>query len=185
MKNRLFWIFWMILSVAHVSLWGQTGLTTTSTGTPLAAYRAFFHQVQYLESEAQKATLTESLELRAWHQKQIGLTVQEAAQLRQIATIHVAAINALDEAASRIIQIQRSQFPGGKLESKDSLPPPPPALAQLQKQRDDLTMSHVQNLQATLSAQSFANLDPWIKANFRQEGAKPNVVRPAPQGANQ
>lgn len=178
---------WIIALVAHAVLWGQAGLGTTTTGTPLAAYRAFFHQVQYLESEAQKATLTESADLRAWHQKQIGLTVQEAAQLRQIAAIHAAAINALDEAASRIIQSQRSQFPGGRLNSKESLPPPPPALAQLQKQRDALTMSHVLNLQATLSAASFAKLDPWIKANFRQDGAKPRPALPAPgpQGAKQ
>jgi hypothetical protein len=127
----------------------------------LAVYRAFFHQVQHLESEAQKATLTESIELRAWHQKQIGLTAQEAAQLKQIAAIHLAAIKAVDEAASRIIEAQRSQFPGGRLASPNSLPPPPPVLAQLQKQRDDLTTAHVQGLQAALSAASFAKLDPF------------------------
>jgi hypothetical protein len=140
---------------------------------------------EFLEDEAQKATLTESTALRAWHQKQLGLTAQDATQLRQIAATHVAALKGLEEAASRIIEAQRSQFPGGRLASPNSLPPPPPGLAQLQKQRDDLTTAHVQGLQAALSAASFAKLDPWIKANFKQQGAKPGVPRPAPQGANQ
>jgi hypothetical protein len=174
-----------VLFSTGVSAQSQTGMAATSTGTPLAAYRAFFHQMQFLEDEAQKATLTESTALRAWHQKQLGLTAQDATQLRQIAATHVAALKGLEEAASRIIEAQRSQFPGGRLASPNSLPPPPPGLAQLQKQRDDLTTAHVQGLQAALSAASFAKLDPWIKANFKQQGAKPGVPRPAPQGANQ
>ncbi len=133
-----------------------------------------------------KASPAEAAQLQSWHQTHIGLTAQEAAQLKQVAATHVAAMDALEKQAGQIVQAFRAQFPA-KLASPASLPPPPPQLAQFQQQRDELTLSHIQSLQASLSASSFTKLDSWIQANFNQRTGTPSSVShlPPQPGGNQ
>lgn len=162
-------------------------LTLMGAGTPLVAYRAFFRQVQYLQTAAQNASPAEAAQLQSWHQTHIGLTAQEAAQLKDVAATHVAAMDAIEQQAAQILQAYRAQFPG-KLASSASRPPPPPQLAQFQQQRDDLTLSHIQSLQASLSAGSLTKLDSWIQANFNQTTGTPSTkshLPPQPSGGIQ
>ncbi len=183
MNNRLR----LFLFLIPAALWSLVTPGRTATGTPLVAYRAFFRQVQYLQTAAQSASPAEAAQLQSWHQTHIGLTAQEAEQLQQVAATHVAAMDALEKQASQILQAYRAQFPR-KLASAASLPPPPPQLAQFQQQRDDLTLSHIQSLQASLSAGSFTNLDSWIQVNFNQTTGKPSSkshLPPQPPGGIQ
>jgi hypothetical protein len=167
--------------IAHGAAWAQNiTLAVTPQGTVLAAYRAFFHQVQYLQSVAQTANTAEAAELQGWHQKNIGITASEAIELKQIAAAHLAAVAQIENRASQILASQQSLLPTGVLTSHSALPPLLPALSQLQAQRDDLTMKTVSTLQAEFSSGSFAKLDTWVKAHFSQDAKTPAGSRPIP-----
>lgn len=172
----------LVVLVFPSAIAAQNGPALSATGTPLPAWRAFFHQVENLKAAARSASPGDAAELAQWQQKRIGITDQEAAQVQQIAATHIAAIAAVDKQATRLIQEQAAQFPGGRLPSKDALPAPLPALGQLQQQRDTLTLSHIHSLQASVGVTSFSKIDAWIKSNFSQQVKKPaasNVRPPA------
>ena len=117
----------------------QKGPPFTDTGTPLPAYRAFFRHVLFLQTKAQGASPADAAGLTGWYQNRVGLSAAEATQLQQIATAHVAAIEAVEKQAGQIIAAQRAQFPGGKIPPGQAVPPPPADLVKLQQQRDDQT----------------------------------------------
>jgi len=186
MNYRLAFFFLL----APLALPVQNGPAVSNTGTPLPAWRAFFHHVQNLQIAAQTANAADAAALGSWQQTKIGLTVQEAAQVQQVAATHIAAVSAIDKQATQLIQAQATQFPGATLPSKGALPAPLPQLGQLQQQRDAQTLSDLQSLQAGLSAGSFTKLDAWIKSNFSQQIKRPapsNIHPPAQasQGGNQ
>jgi hypothetical protein len=163
----------------------------TPSGTPLAAYRAFFRHLEFLETFAATASPSEAADLRSFQQRIIGLTDQEAASVKQAAATHIAAIDAIEKQAAAVIQAARSQFPKGQLPSKSALPPVPPQLAQFQKQRDDATLAHIQAMQATLSSGSAKKLDDYVRVQFATKApitpsGAPPPRPPSPQakGAN-
>jgi hypothetical protein len=163
-----------------IALCAQAVPGVSDTGTSLPAYRAFFHQVYALYRAEQSATAAEAAELRALRQKHIGLTQEEDDQVKQLAAVHVAAVDAIEAQARQVIQAHHAQFPSGRVASQHLLPAPAAELADLQAQRDTLTKSHIQALRSSLSANSFAKLDAWVKSNFNQKVSKPAPSRPAP-----
>jgi Holliday junction resolvasome RuvABC ATP-dependent DNA helicase subunit len=116
-------------SVFCVRVSAQTGsLAATATGTPLVAYRLFLRHVQFLESAADAASAQEATELRQYYQKELGLSYQASAQLKEVAADAISALDAIEQQAATIIQAQRALHPGGKLSSNSSIPVPPLSL---------------------------------------------------------
>jgi len=154
----------------------------TASGTPLVAYRAFFHHVQFLQATANAVSATAGpAALRSYWQMHIGLSDKEAAQLNDIAAAHVPAIDAIEQQAATVIRNYRGSYTEGRLPTASSLPAPPAELGQLQKQRDDLTSIHIQNLRNAFSADSFARLDAYIKSNYLNHATMPSGLRPISQ----
>lgn len=179
--NRMVTIFCLVLANPAAWLHGGTPVATSATGTPLPAYRAFFNHVQFLEDEANKASnrgdAKEATELRKHHQNAAVLNDQEAALMKQIANIHVNAIDPIEKRAGQVIQAERAKVQAGRLTSRTQLPSPPAELGQLQKQRDDATTAHIQNLQNMLGA-SFSKLDAYVKTQFHNTNGGKSTTKP-------
>jgi hypothetical protein len=151
----------------------QMGLA--STGTPLPAYRAFFHHALYLQSKANTVSVAQASVLLSYWQTHIGLSDSEAARLNMAAATHASAVAAIEQQASAIIRAQHAQFTNG-----GGAPTQGPQLAQLHQQRDDATNAAILALQKALSASSFAKLDSYVKLNFGSTASTTTGPRPAP-----
>jgi hypothetical protein len=174
-RTPLTMLFYVILFFPFVgtAILAQTQpLASTATGTPLIAYRFLFRHVQHLENLANAASTSaqDATQFRNQYQITMGLSDSESAQLKQISAAALSALDAIEQQAAEVIQAERAKYPKGKLPSKNALPPPPPELAQLQQERDDVTRSNVQSLQGALSATSFTNLDNWVKSHYTPNG---------------
>jgi hypothetical protein len=177
----------MLIAVLSPMISAQTAapiMNTTPSGTPLAAYRAFFQHVQYLETAANTASSSEATQLRNYHQKNIGLNNEEASAMKNIAAEHVAAVGALDKQAAVIIAATRAKFPGGRLPSKSALPQVPTQLDQFQKQRDNATLAQVQALQSQLLPGSAQKLDSYVKVKFANKAQVPSIGPAAPKSVS-
>jgi hypothetical protein len=150
-------------------------MRATPSGTPLAAYRAFFQHVQYLETAANTAGSSEAAQLRNYHQRNLGLNNQEASAIKNIAAAHAAVVGDLDKQAAAIIVATRAKFPGGRLPSKSGLPQVPAQLGDLQKQRDEATLVHVRALRSQLLPGSAQKIDSYVKVRFANKAQMPSV----------
>jgi hypothetical protein len=163
-----------IFMVAGIDLSAQSPSSTTTAQppNPLALYRAFFHHIQFLESEAVKADALgqpDAAELRGIYQKKIGIAAADASVLTQWAATNVQAVQQLNATAQQIIQAHRAQYPGGIVPAGQPHPTPPPQLAALTKQRDSVTSAHIQSLKASLSADAFAKVDNFVQTQFSRD----------------
>ena len=70
----------------------------TSTGNPLPTFRAFSGQGKLSPNRATTRNFVRGRSIANWHQEHIGLTAQEATQLKQVAATHVAAIDGVEAA---------------------------------------------------------------------------------------
>jgi len=162
-----------------------------AVNTP-ALYRAFFNHAQALEKAASDAEAgsAKGRELRSYYQHKIGLSESQAATLKQFAAQCVNATQDVDRRAKAIIEQVWKQYPPGRVASKDQIPKPPPELAQLTQERDDVTNAQVQGLRAALGETSFGKVDGYVRTEFAKQvkpvpvpAANPAGLRPAPAGA--
>lgn len=82
----------------------------------------------------------------------LAINAADCNLLFQIAVATSAQLQALDRQATAIISAVRAQYPHGAMPAGVTLPPPPPALGQLQAQREALVGSAVASLQQQLTA---------------------------------
>lgn len=148
-------------------------------------YRFFFRHLVALDVAANNLDSQgkNGNELRNYYQAVLSLTAAEAALLKQNGATCLTAVQQLDQQAQAIIQKIRAPFPGGVLSSPGALPPPDPRLQQLTQQRDNVTNSQIQSMQAAFAAASFARIDSYIKTQFASQVSGVPIVPHPPSGA--
>lgn len=148
-------------------------------------YRFFFRRLATLDATATNLDSQgkNGNDLRNYYQTLLGLTAAETALLKQNGATCVTAVQQLDQQAQAIIQEARAALPGGALTSASALPPPDPRLEQLTQQRDAVTNSQIQNLQATLAAATFSRIDNYVKTQLASQVSDAPIVQHPPSGA--
>jgi hypothetical protein len=142
-------------------------------------YRQFFRHVVALK---QRATEMETQGkngkvFRAHYKDKIGLKDKEANLLDEIAAECERETAKVDAKAQRIIELTRARVQNGRAVSIDQIPPPPPELKKLQRQRDMIVMRARYRLVSELGAYGFQRVDDFIKLNFARD-VQPAAVRP-------
>ncbi len=119
-----------------------------STPTEEVAFDMFFIKVVSLEKVSEKAKAKgKSGNLYHNYMKQHGFTANEISIIRQVAKEHADEIAPLHAKALQIIRKGREELAKGNL-----LPPPPPELADLQKQRNEIVIRNKNKLQNLLGS---------------------------------
>jgi hypothetical protein len=85
----------------------------------------------------------------------------------------------MDAEAKDIIDAAHARYPGGQVPAGEQLPPPPPELKKLQRQRDMAVLKARHRLRTELGEHGFRQVDDFLKLNFA-----PNV-QPAQVGSGQ
>jgi hypothetical protein len=115
-------------------------------------YSAFFHfvvdlqkQASALEGEGKRGD-----SLREYVKTQAGLNDEEARKVGEISRSCVEAVSQQDAKALIVIQKFQSQFPGKRVPVGVKLPPPPPELKPLQRERDQIILAAKKELVSAL-----------------------------------
>lgn len=124
--------------------------SVNSTLTDEVAFDMFFIKVVSLESVSAKAKAKgKSGNLYHNYMKQHGFTANEISIIRQVAKEHADEIAPLHAKALQIIRKGREELAKG-----NSLPPPPPELAELQQQRNEIVIRNKNKLQNLLGSET-------------------------------
>lgn len=167
----------------------QQSTTTNTVGTKQSpspsqarehiVYRQFFRHVVALKKRAaeMESQGKKGKALRTHYKDKIGLKDKEANLVDEIAAECERETAKVDEKAQRIIELTRARVPNGQVVSTDQIPPPPPELKKLQRQRDMIVMRARHRLASELGAYDFQQVDDFIKLNFARD-VQPAAVRP-------
>lgn len=170
--------------------------TTTTTTDPVGTkqspsssqarehivYRQFFRHLAALKQRAAEMETQgkSGKAFRTHYKDKIGLKDKEANLIDEIAAECDRETAKVDAKAQRIIESTRARVPIGQVVSSDQLPPPPPELKKLQRQRDMIVMRARYRLVSELGAYGFQRVDDFIKLNFARD-VQPAAVRPKQQ----
>jgi len=179
----LIWVIFFASFNAQSQTVPQASGSTTSPLPPRVVYAQLFRHILFLDKQADLADQRglSGDALRSFYQTQSNLTLAEATALKTIAANTVAAAKGFDDQATAIIQQIRAQFPGGKLPSKNALPPPPAQLQVLQDAKDKLILDQVAALQAAFGPDRFKQFDTFVQREFTPH-LTVTPVGPAPSG---
>lgn len=117
--------------------------------------------------------------LRSHYKEKIGLKDEHSRVLDKITDEYEAEVGRLDAQAKKLIDAAHARFPNGVVPPGATLPPPPPELKTLQRERDMTAMKARHKLRAVLGEHGFRQIDDYIKLNFARG------VRPAQPVARQ
>ncbi|MBI4751815.1 MAG: hypothetical protein HY774_25305 [Acidobacteria bacterium] len=148
----------------------------TQTIPSQAVYFQLFRQVAALEAKAVESPANAD-KYRAVYRNLAGLTDAQNAVLLKTAVDCTRQVNSLDARAKTIIASFRAQFPNGQVPQGKTLPPPPPELLQLQKDRDATILRFRDQLRTAFGEAAFARFDAFVQGNI---GSKMTVSRPVP-----
>jgi hypothetical protein len=129
-------------------------------------YGHLFHQVHALKKKAVELETQgkDGSGLRSHFKEAIGLTHEQDRILARIAAESEVEIARQDEKAQRLIDEYRSRFAGGKVPAGvNSLPPTPPQLAVMQRERDQMILRARNRLRAALGEAEFGRFDETVK----------------------
>lgn len=102
-------------------------------------------------------------ELRNRFQRKLNFSSSQFAIVRQSAQKLDADLKQKDAQAKVIIDAFHAKYPPGKVLT---LPPPPPELAQLQKEREEIIQQDVADLKTQLGQDKAAKMDGFIQNDF-------------------
>lgn len=142
-------------------------------------YRQFFRHLVALK---QRASEMESQgkngkALREHYKDKIGLKDKEARLLDEIASESEREVEKIDQKAQKIIDAARKKYPNGRVPAGEQLPPAPPELKKLQRQRDMIVMRGRHRLATELGSYGFQQVDDFIKLKFTKD-LNPAALRP-------
>ncbi len=137
-------------------------------------YRHYFHHIAFLKKRADDAQAKgrDRSSLRQIVRTQAGLTEYEGQVLESIALLSEAEIAAQDARAKVIIDRYRAQFPLGAIPHDTTLPPRPPELAQMWRERNAMILLARDRLHGALGDAAFAKFDTYVKAQAAAEAAR-------------
>lgn len=156
-------------------------LGTRESPSPASApehviYRQFFRHLVALNERATQAERQgkDGKKLRSHYKDKTGLAEEHSRILDKVADDYEREVRQLDAKAKKIIDQAHARYPKGVVPAGEQLPPPPPELKDLQRQRDYSVMRARHRLQTSLGEHGFRQLDDFLKLKFA-----PNV-RPVP-----
>lgn len=182
----------LVLNSHYPTRWRATAQESTTTNTigtkqspsPSQApehivYRQFFRHLVALKGRAEevKRQGKNGNAFRTYYKDNIGLKDKEASLLDEIATECERETAKVDAKAQRIIDAARARFPNRQAASVEQIPPPPPELKKLQRQRDMIVMRARHRLVTELGSYGFQQIDDYIKLNFARD-VQPSAVQP-------
>jgi hypothetical protein len=140
-------------------------------------YRHFLAHVALLDADTKPISTLDSRRPIDLYPSRVGLPAAKFSQVRAIARHLDAAIRAKDEQAREVIRrfrlsIANQQTSGGQL------PPPPPELGDLQRQRDQLIQNCLDLLAAQLGPTDAARLDTFVEQVFAPKARVQRVAIP-------
>lgn len=158
---------------------GTKQLPSPSQAREHIVYRQFFRHVAGLKKRAAEMETQgkSGKAFRTHYKEKIGLKDKEANLVDEIAAECERETTKVDAQAQRIIDAARARVPNGQAVSSNQIPPPPPELKKLQRQRDMIVMRARYRLVSELGAYGFQRVDDFIKLNFARD-VKPAAVRP-------
>jgi hypothetical protein len=169
----------MTLCAVRVALaLGAAGLFCYGQDRPdPAAYERFFQDVWWLESASSQAASAADATKPIFPkiQEKIGLTDAEGEILNATADDYFSRLPAFQAASARLTLDSRIEFAGYGKHSYELTQ----KLKDLEDQRNQLVLDHVQQLKAALSAASFAKVDAYVHLppKVAPPSAKPMPVR--------
>ncbi len=101
--------------------------------------------------------------LRTAVKKDAGLSDEQGQVLENISLECAGEVARLDARAKQIIDTFKSRFPGGRVPDGETLPPPPPELISLQRERDDAVLRARDRLHASIGDREFERLDAFAR----------------------
>lgn len=101
--------------------------------------------------------------LRSAVKKDAGLSDEQGQSLENISLECAKEVEQLDGRAKRVIDAFKSRYPGGHVPDGETLPPPPPELTALQRERDNAVLRARARLHASLGDREFERLDAFAK----------------------
>lgn len=142
-------------------------------------YRAFFMYQAHLDrvADAEDAQGKDGSGFRNHFQKELGFSDGEFAAVRASAQRLSAKLAAQDAKAKAIVDAYRAKYPR-QIQSPSDLPPVPPELLQLQKERDAMIAQEVDALRASLGAQKAARMDAFLQNQFARSVTVQHVGPP-------
>jgi hypothetical protein len=155
---------------ACIQAQGQTQITTPTNRRPVAVptlYRHFLAYQNHLDKVGAK--LDEQGEdgsgFRDNYQRKLGFSPGEFAPVRQAALQLEDKLKQHDAKIKAVIDAARAKYPR-TLRSASELPPVPPELKELQKERDKIIQDEVDRLNAALGPTRAAKLQGLIENDF-------------------
>lgn len=141
---------------------------------PQAVYFQLFRQIAVLEAKAVESPANAD-KFRSVYRNLAGLTDTQNAVLLKTAVDCTRQVDTLDARAKTLIASFRAQFPNGQIPQGKTLPPPPPELLQLQKDRDATILRFRDQLRTAFGEATFTRFDSFVQGNI---GSKMTVSRP-------
>jgi hypothetical protein len=187
MRMRLIWIATILL------LWPISEFINAQTTTapmqrgnvqraPLATlYRHFLAYQLHLDRAADSVEKRgkNGNDFRNHFQKKLNFTDEEFAQIRASSLRLESALQKKDAEAKAVIDATRSNFPKQSIVGQSiELPPVPPKLLALQKERDKLIENEVQDLKTKLGPKAAARMDEFLEADFAPSVTAQSVALP-------
>ena len=128
-------------------------------------YFILFNHLVGLKAQAEKESLAgkKPINYLELYKQQANLDDYQSQFLFQTADDCINAIKPINEEAKRLIDEARANFPDGKLNSPEDLPPPPKELEDLQKQKNQTVLNYKGILENYLGAVKFAEFDQFAR----------------------
>lgn len=104
--------------------------------------------------------------LKTYFKDEANLTQEEDELLKKISFEYLIAIQPVDNQAVQLLDDLRSQFPDGMVPEGQEVPPPPPALAALQDQRNAIALSHRDQLMQAFGTKRFSDFNEFVQGDF-------------------
>lgn len=99
-------------------------------------------------------------------QRKLGFTDEQFALVRSTGLRLDSELQKEDAKAAAIIKTTRAAFPHATMSQPQTLPPVPPELIELQKERDQIIEKEVANLKKQLGPAASAELDSFLRQEF-------------------
>jgi hypothetical protein len=161
----------------------QSGPTTSAAQIPLRVlYRHYMAYQNHLDRAA--AVLDKAGKngdaLRTHFQKKLGFTDTQFQLVRDSALRLEAALKDQDAKAKALIDATRAKVPS-VINGPADLPPVPPELIDMQKQRDALIDKEIDALKKSLGPSDAAKLDTFLQYDFAPSVTVQSIGPPRPQ----
>jgi hypothetical protein len=138
-------------------------------------YRLLFREIAAFQNQAAQlaAQGKSNTFVSTYHQNQFHLDASQAAELIQIALSCAQQIQALDDQARLIVQQVKKQY---GMSPNVAVPPPPPALAELEALRTSIVLAAADSIASAFGPVEFASFEPLVQKHFGSRHSAPAAI---------